>query len=438
MVEELTRIKELVHGHTGQKAQNLASNINQETLYAIHKDMNAKKAYGIDGISKEEYSVDVMKKLDDLVTRLKHESYKPNDTRRVYIDKPGSDKKRPLGISCYEDKLVEKNVAQLLEIVYEPIFKEFSYGFRPERNCQQAIAKVIDEVQHHKISYVVEADIKSFFDTLNHDWLMVFLEHDIADRKFIDIIRKQLKAGIMDDGKHLEKEMGTTQGGCASAILANVYLHYSLDNWFEWEVQKSRYRGEAYLTRYADDSVACFQYKSDAERFYRQLGERLGKFGLTLAEDKTRILEFGRFAAQNRKNKKEEKPETFSFLGFTFYCAVTRKGYFCIKIKSDHKKVNSKLNKLSAWLKENRHLMKPHELVAKMNKSLIGYYGYYAVSDNILTVQKFRYEAIKLLFKWLNHRSQRRSFTWDEFNLFITRVPIVSPRLKHNLHVPVN
>ena len=218
MIEELTRIRELIHGHAGQKAQNLANNINEDTLYAIHLDMDGNKAAGIDGVSKKDYAVGIGDKLEDLITRLKHESYKPNDSRRVYIDKPGSDKKRPLGISCYEDKLVEKNVAQLLEIVYEPVFKDFSYGFRPGRNCHQAIRKLIEEIQRHKVSYVVEADIRSFFDTLNHDWLIKFLEHDIADRKFIGIIRKQLKAGIMVDGKHLDKEQGTPQGGLCFAV----------------------------------------------------------------------------------------------------------------------------------------------------------------------------------------------------------------------------
>jgi hypothetical protein len=240
----------------------------------------------------------------------------------------------------------------------------------------------------------------------------------------------------MEDGKHLDKEKGTPQGGCASAILANIYLHYVLDNWFEWEVQKGRYRGEAYLTRYADDFVACFQYKDDAERFYGQLGERMEKFGLSLADDKTRILEFGRFAAQNRKKRQEWKPETFSFLGFTFYCAVSRKGYFCVKVKSDRKKMSSKLKKLKAWLKENRHRMKPHELIARLNKSLTGYYSYYAVSDNMPSVHRFRFEAIRLLFKWLNRRSQRKSFTWNAFNAFIARVSVVTPKLKHSLYEP--
>ena len=438
MIEELKRISELIQRHASQKAQNLASNINKETLLAIHTRMDGKKAVGVDGVRKEDYAENLTDNLDDLVTRLRHESYKPNDSRRVYIEKPGSSKKRPLGISCYEDKLVETNVAQLLEIVYEPIFKDCSYGFRPGRNCHQAIKKVMDEVQRHKVNYVVEADIRSFFDTLDHDWLIRFLEHDIADRKFIGIVRKELKAGIMEEGKHLDKERGTPQGGCASAILANVYLHYVLDNWFVWEVRRGKYRGEAYLTRYADDFVASFQYKDDAERFYGLLGERLAQYGLALAEEKTRILEFGRFAAENRKRRGEGKPNTFNFLGFTFYCAVSAKGYFCVKVKTDRKKMSSKLKKLKTWLVDNRHQMKPHELIAKLNRSLIGYYGYYAVSDNMRSVNTFTYEAIKLLFKWLNRRSQRKSFTWDEFSKLITRVPIATPRPMHCLHGSVN
>ena len=440
MIDPLKRIRELVHKHTDQKAQNLASNINMETLYVIHAGMDGKKAPGVDGVNKEDYSKGVMDKLEDLILRLKRGSYKPQDSRRVYIDKPGSTKKRPLGISCYEDKLVEKNVAQLLEIVYEPKFKAFSYGFRPGRSCHQAIKKIMKEIQSysHRINYVVEADIRSFFDAINHDWMIEFLKHDIADAKFIDIIRKQLEAGIMENGKHLEKEQGTTQGGSASAILANVYLHYVLDSWFEREVQKGKYKGEAYLTRYCDDFVGCFQYKEDAERFYAQLGLRMARFGLGVAEEKTRILHFGRYASAHRKRDGQGKPETFSFLGFTFYCTMSRKGNFCVKVKSDRKKVSSKLKKLTIWLKDNRHRMKPHQLIAKLNRSLTGYYGYYAVSDNMRNMQKFRHRVIGLLYKWLNRRSHRRSFTWERFHELLKRVPIVSPRLKHNLYESVN
>ena len=272
MAYDLWRIREQVNRHAGERAQNLASAITVETLQEIHEDMDGKKAVGIDGVSKGDYSEGVEEKLEDLVGRMKREAYKPQASRRVYIDKPGSSKKRPLGISCYEDKLVETAVAQLLEIVYEPIFMDFSYGFRPGRNCHQAIREIIDGIQNHKVSYVVEADIKSFFDTLNHDKLEMFLEHDIADRKFIGIIKRLLKAGVMEEGEYLDNEAGTPQGGCASAVLANIYLHYTLDLWFDTAVRKGLFRGEAYLTRYADDFVACFQHKDDAEKFYRSLG----------------------------------------------------------------------------------------------------------------------------------------------------------------------
>ena len=439
MAIELLRIFERVRRHVGERAQNLACGITEGLLEEIHEDMDRNKAPGIDGVRKEDYSEGVTDKLENLVSRMKREAYKPQATRRVYIDKPGSDKKRPLGISCYEDKLVEKAVAQILDIVYEPIFKDFSYGYRPGRNCHQAIKKVIEEVQNNKVNYVVEADIRSFFDTLNHDVLIQFLEHDIADKKFIGIIKRQLEAGIMEDGKYLDSEAGTPQGGCASAILANVYLHYVLDLWFEAAVQKEKFRGEAYLTRYADDFVACFQYKDDAEKFYRSVGIRMEKFDLTIAPEKTRILEFGRFAAANRARRGEGKPETFSFLGFTFYCSTNQtKTRYRVKVKSYRKKMISKLKKSGQWMKENRHKLRPHEMIRKLNQSLAGYYNYYAVTDNMRTVWLFRYYIEKLLFYWLNRRSQKRSYTWDEFHVLLEKIPIKKPKLKHCLYETAN
>jgi len=436
---ELLRILEQVNRHAGERVQNLACGITVSLLEEIHEEMDKNKAPGLDGVRKEDYSEGIAEKLENLVSRMKREAYKPQASRRVYIDKPGSSKKRPLGISCYEDKLVEKAVAQILDIVYEPIFNDFSYGFRVGRNCHQAIKKVIGEVQTRKVGYVVEADIRSFFDTLNHDKLIAFLEHDIADRKFIGIIERQLKAGLMDDGKYLDSEAGTPQGSCASAILANVYLHYVLDLWFDMAVQKGHFRGEAYLTRYADDFVACFQYKEDAEKFYHSLERRMGKFDLAIAPEKTRILEFGRFAAENRKKRGEGKPETFNFLGFTFYCSVSNaNAKFRVKVKSDRKKVTSKLKKTNQWIKENRHRWKPHEIIRRLNRALSGYYNYYAVTDNSRNVELFRRRVIELLFYWLNRRSQKKSFTWYEFNTLLGKVPIVTPRVKHSLYITAN
>lgn len=429
MIAELRWIKECVDKATGAKAQNLASAINEETLTAAHKQMDGKKAVGIDGISKDEYGAELDKNLANLVSKMKREAYKPKPSRRVYIDKTGSNKKRPLGISSHEDKLVEKVVADILEIVYEPKFSEASYGFRPKRNCHQAIREVIEDVQYRKTSYVVEADIKSFFDTLDHDWLIKFLEHDIADRKFIGIIKRFLKAGIMENGQIMLKEEGSPQGNGASPILANIYLHYVLDLWFEKSVKK-QCKGQAHLIRYCDDFVCCFQYKEDAERFYSELIKRFEKFNLELALEKTKVLEFGRFAKENRKKRGLGKPETFNFLGFTLFCSEDgREGFFRVKVKTNRKKMISKLKKLNEWLKSHRpYAVK--DIIKRINQSLSGHYHYYGVTDNTKSLERFRHMVVGLLFKWLNRRSQKRSYNWDGFNngLLVT-FPIVQPNI---------
>jgi group II intron reverse transcriptase/maturase len=261
---------------------------------------------------------------------------------------------------------------------------------------------------------VVEADIKSFFDTLNHDWLIKFLEHDIADRKFIGIINRFLKAGIMEKGKMIVKEEGSPQGNGASPILANIYLHYVLDLWFEKTVKKGC-KGQAYLIRYCDDFVCCFQYKDDAEQFYTDLIARFEKFNLELALEKTKILEFGRFAKQNREHRGEKKPETFDFLGFTLYCSVDgKKGFFRVKVKSNRKKIISKLKKMNEWLKGHRHF-DVKDIIKKINQSLTGHYHYYGVTDNTKCLERFRHMVVSLLFKWLNRRSQKRSYSRETF-----------------------
>lgn len=310
----------------GRRVENHACLINVKSLMDVHRRMDGRKATGIDRVSKEDYNKNVTENLTALVKRMASGGYYPQPSRRVYIDKLGSKKKRPLGISCYEDKLVEHAVAGILTEVYEPKFMDFSYGFRPNKSCHQAIQEVVYQTQGYT-GYVVEADIRSFFDTLDHEWLMKMLEHDIADRKFLEIIRRFLKAGIMEDGKFLEADRGSPQGNGVSPVCANVYLHYVLDLWFEKHV-KPTCRGEAHLIRYADDFVCTFQYWGDANRFYEELPKRFDKFGLSLAEEKTRIVEFGRFAEENRARQGEGKPETFDFLGFTFYCSENIEGSF--------------------------------------------------------------------------------------------------------------
>lgn len=426
MATEPHKIQEFVEKAMNTRVQNLASAINYELLQKIHRKQNGRKAVGVDGVSKEEYSKNLDGNLQNLVGRMKREAYKPQPSRRVYIEKAGSSAKRPLGISCYEDKLVENAVAKLLEAVYEPKFSEVSFGFRPQRNCHGAIREVIEDIQYRKTNYVVEADIRSFFDTLDHEWLIRFLEHDIADRKFIGIVRRFLKAGIMENGNLLESDMGSPQGNGASPILANVYLHYVLDLWFEQAVKK-RCRGEAYLIRYCDDFVCCFQYKDDAEQFHESLPRRFAKFGLTLATEKTKILEFGRFAKEKRAKRGEGKPESFSFLGLTLYCSEDgRNGFFRVKARTDRKKMISKLN---IWLKTHRHWA-VKEIFSKINQSLVGHYHYYGVTDNTKNLERFRDMVTGLLFKWLNRRSQRRSYTWKEFEeRLLAKFPIARPKV---------
>lgn len=418
---------------TDRKVQNLASYIDVELLKSIHKRMDKNKASGVDRVTKDEYEAKLDDNLKKLVARMKDGTYRPNPTRRVYIPKDGSTKMRPLGISCYEDKLVENAVAQILTMVYEPKFYPCSFGFRPGRNCHMAVREIIEMVQYRKINYVVEADIRSYFDTIPHDWLMKMLEHDIADRKFLEIIWRFLKAGIMENGKYLDNENGSPQGNGASPVLANIYLHYILDNWFDVIVQR-QCRGQCYLIRYADDFVCCFQNKYEAEVFRQRLEERFGKYGLSLAEEKTKILEFGRFAAENRRRRGEGKPETFDFLGFTFYCGMDgKKRFFRCRVKTSKKKFRSKVLRMKEWIKSYR-MMPVGELIRKINEKLAGHYQYYGVTDNTREVKNFQNATKWLLFKWLNRRSQRRSYSLDGFlNGLLRTFPLVEPRIRVSL-----
>ena len=418
---------------TDGKVQNLASYIDVDLLKSIHKRMDKNKASGVDKVTKAEYEADLDNNLKKLVARMKDGTYRPNPTRRVYIPKDGSTKMRPLGISCYEDKLVENAVAQILTMVYEPKFYPCSFGFRPGRNCHMAVREIIEMVQYRKTNYVVEADIRSYFDTIPHDWLMKMLEHDIADRKFLEIIWRFLKAGVMENGKYLDSESGSPQGNGASPVLANIYLHYILDNWFDVIVQR-QCRGQCYLIRYADDFVCCFQNKYEAEVFRQRLEERFAKYGLSLAEEKTKVLEFGRFAAENRKRRGEGKPETFDFLGFTFYCGMDgKKQFFRCRVKTSKKKFRSKVLRMKEWIKKHR-MMPVGELIKKINEKLAGHYQYYGVTDNTREVKNFLNVTKRMLFKWLNRRSQRRSYTLDSFYHGLLRTfPLVEPKIRVSL-----
>jgi RNA-directed DNA polymerase len=432
METKLMRIAEIAKTHPDMKFTSLAHLLNEEYLKQCHHELPNKKAAGIKGTTKELYGENLDENIRDLVSRMKCKSYRPVPVRRMYIPKPGSSKKRPLGIPEHEDKIVQKAITKILNSIYENDFLDCSFGFRPKRNCHDALKILNHYIENKYVSYIVDADIKGFFDNVDHKWMMEFLKHRINDPNLLRIIGRFLKGGYMEEGRKYKTEAGTPQGGVISPILANVYLHYVLDLWFEKRVRKLC-RGQAYIVRYADDFVCCFQYQSDADIFYGELIKRLKKFNLEIAEDKTKIIPFGRFAEENSKKDGKGKPPTFDFLGFTHYCSKSQNGKFRVKRKTSKKKFQAKLKQSKEWLKTHRH-EDVHFILDRFIRSLKGYYNYYCISDNYLRVSSFRRKIIKLLFKWLNRRSQKKSFNWDKFLLFLRKHPIPLPRTKVNIY----
>ncbi|RKQ11079.1 group II intron reverse transcriptase/maturase [Oceanobacillus bengalensis] len=344
------------------------------------------------------------------------------------MNKPGTKKKRPLGIPDHEDKIVQRALVKILNAIYENDFLDSSFGFRPNRGCHDALKILNVYLEKRPTNYVVDADIKGFFDNVNHEWMMKFLKHRINDPNLLRIIARFLKGGYLEEGKYYESDKGTPQGGVISPILANVYLHYVLDLWFEKVVRK-QCKGKAYIVRYADDFVCCFQYREDAEAFYSALIKRLEKFNLEVAEDKTTIISFGR----NADSSGHGKPPTFDFLGFTHYCSKSQNGNFRVKRKTARKKVRAKLKSQKEWLKANR-TMDIRLIMDRLVRSLKGYYNYYCITDNTLAVENFLFHVKQLLFKWMNRRSQRKSFSWDKFNIFLKKYPLLRPRVRVNIY----
>ncbi|MEK4714088.1 MULTISPECIES: group II intron reverse transcriptase/maturase [Sporosarcina] len=432
METKLLRIAELAKSDPGMKVTSLAHLLNKESLAQCHFELPNKKATGINGTTKEQYSETLEENIVDLVSRLKSKSYHPVPVRRMYIPKLNSSKKRPLGIPEHEDKIVQKGITKILNAIYENDFLDCSFGFRPNRNCHDALKVLNHYIEKRSVNYVVDVDIKGFFDNVDHIWMMEFLKLRITDPNLLRIIGRFLKGGYMEEGKKYKTDKGTPQGGVISPILANLYLHYVLDLWFEKRVRK-QCKGQAYIVRYADDFVCCFQYKSEAEEFFQSLKVRLQKFNLEVAEDKTKIIPFGRFAEKDAKQKGNRKPATFDFLGFTHYCGESKRGYFRVKRKTSRKKLQGKLRETKEWLKKNRN-KDIHMIMDRFKRSLVGYYNYYCITDNTPSVNKFQDKIQYLLFKWLNRRSQRKSFTWDKFRLFLHRYPLPSPRVKVNIY----
>lgn len=426
------RIAELAKSQPELQFTSLAHLLNEEFLKQCHRELLGNKATGVRGVTKEEYNENLDENIDELVNKLRSKSYRPQPSRRTYIDKPGTKKKRPLGIPEYEDKIVQKGIAKILNAIYESDFLDNSFGFRPVRNCHDALKILNYYIERRFTNYIVDVDVRGFFDNVDHKWMMKFLQHRIKDPNLIRMIARFLKAGYMEEAKLIKEDFGTPQGGLISPILANIYLHYVLDIWFEKKVRKEC-KGQAYIVRYADDFVCCFQYQQDAYKFFGDLKKRLNKFNLEIAEDKTSTIPFGRFAKENCKKKGQRKPPTFNFLGFTHYCSETQSGKFRLKRKTDNKKMRAKLKQTKEWLKANR--TKDVEFIMKrFRRSLIGYYNYYCITDNTSTVDVFRDKIRGIIFKWLNRRSQKKSFNWVKFALFLKKFPLPRPKLKVNIY----
>jgi len=399
--------------------QDLYRMLNEEFLLDCWRDIRKDAAYGVDEVSAEEYEQDLEENIRDLVERLKRGRYRAKLVRRKYIPK-GEGKVRPLGIPAIEDKLLQVGVKRILEAIYEQDFLRCSYGYRPGVGALHAVDKLTVKLQFGRYNFVVEADIRSFFDNVDHEWVIRMLEERIDDRPFLRLIKKWLKAGILEpDGEVMHPVTGTPQGGIVSPILANVYLHYVLDLWFH-KVVKKYCRGEACLIRYADDFVCAFQYQEDAERFYRVLGRRLGKFGLEISEEKTRVMKFSRHDQPGKAS--------FDFLGFEFRWGKDRGGRPHLRRRTSRKKLRRSLKNFTEWCKANRH-QRLDVLFRKLNAKLRGYYNYYGVIGNYASLMQFFKQALRILFKWLNRCSQRSSYNWRGFQELIKLFNIERPRI---------
>jgi len=431
MQTKLNLITEVAKGDKKCKINNAAYLLDVPNLKECYGLLKKGKATGIDGVSVEDYGKNLDKNLESLVESMKRQAYKPQPVRRTYIPKANG-KLRPLGIPSIEDKVVQKGMARILNAIYEVDFLDVSYGFRPNRSCHQALERLDKIIMTKLVNHVIDADIKGFFDNVSHAWMMKFLEHRISDPNLLRLIARFLKNGYMEESTLFATDKGTPQGGIISPILANIYLHYVLDLWFEYRM-KPQCRGFAEIIRYADDFVICVQFKEDAERIQEQLRARIEEFNLELAEDKTRVIEFGRYSEINAKSR-GVKPETFNFLGFTHYVGKSRKGNFLLGRTTDRKKLTAKLREMKLWLKEikNKHHMKDWWNILKAKMS--GHFRYYGVSGNTRGIRAFFQIVTRMVFKWLNRRSHMKSFNWDTFKAYLARHPLPKPQVYHNFY----
>jgi RNA-directed DNA polymerase len=415
----LDRVRQAAHRDKGLRFTSLWHHVyNIERLREAYLDLQRNVASGIDGQTWQAYGQELESNLKDLSERLAQGRYRAKPVKRVYIPKADG-KKRPIGIPVLEDKIVQRATVKVLNAIYETDFLGFSYGFRPGRSAHMALDALAVGIETRQVNYVLDADIRGFFDTLDHEWLMKFIEHRIADQRVLRHIRKWLNAGVLEEGRHVEQEEGTPQGGSASPLLANIYLHYVFDLWADhW--RKTRAGGEIIIVRYADDFVIGFQHLSDAQRFLEELRERFRRFNLELHADKTRILEFGRNATEQRDKRGEGKPETFNFLGFTHVCDKTRRGRFTVLRRTMAGRMRTKLKALKEALRRRMHL--PIRDVGQWLASVLrGHCRYYGVPRNFAALDRFHKAVRRLWHHVLNRRSQKARVTIERMSQLVAR-----------------
>ncbi|MCP4461052.1 MAG: group II intron reverse transcriptase/maturase [Cytophagales bacterium] len=439
METKLSFISKRAREDKRMKFNNLMHLINASNLQECFAGLQKDKAPGVDNMSLEDYGKNLQENVEGLVHRMKHMSYRPQPVRRTYIPK-SKGKLRPLGIPTIEDKLVQKAFARILESIWEEDFVSISFGFRPGLGCQKALARLDSVLMSQPIGhgYVIDADIEGYFDNVEHHKLVDCLRKRISDKTFLRYIVRMLRSGIIEDRNYYATEKGTPQGGCVSPILANIYLHYLLDIWFLQELRPNLGScGRVEIIRYCDDFVLCVEKYGEAEEILLKLEQRLEKGKLKLSKEKTTIVKFERPKKQNTdKGPKGGKPETFNFLGFTHYWEESqrRKGFYKVGRRTECKRLNKAVCKVKDWLRKNRNRIPLKDIWKRISQKLTGHYSYYGVSGNFNKIKQFRYLVKRLLFKWLNRRSQRKSFNWQQFSLYEQRFPLPKPRIYQKLY----
>jgi RNA-directed DNA polymerase len=407
---DLDRVRQVARKDRDVRFTALLHHVSVDRLREAYRAISPNAAPGVDGVTWRDYGLDLEANLQDLHARVQRGAYRATPSRGVFIPKPDG-RSRPLGVAALEDKILQRAVVEVLNAVYEQDFVGFSYGFRPGRGPHDALDALAVAIERRRVNWVLDADIRDFFTRLDQGWLERFLKHRIADRRVLRLIQKWLRAGVIEDGEWSKTEEGTAQGASVSPLLANVYLHYVFDLWAD-QWRRRHARGDVIFVRFADDYVAGFEHREDAERFLADLRDRFAEFGLELAAEKTRLIEFGRFAARDRGRRGVSKPETFDLLGFTHICAKDRHGRFKLKRVTSKKKMRAKLKSVKAEMRRRMHHPIP-EQGRWLARVLAGHYNYYAVPDNSEALRAFRYRVMRHWRQVLRHRSQKGRITWE-------------------------